>query len=266
MWAVVDVERSLRVRQNIGNFLTGWEIICFSRKTQLHWVSFLPQPFPNSSSVRFFIFYNFPSSRITQKYNHMTHNTAWPHIHVSHVATQTDAQDSSTVAVLHRKIARPKKVDVLVSIWNSAERQTMLIYSLSNVTHCFWECYQASPACPSDKSSTTLKISLQVGGMILSRQNRSTGRHTSPSVTLPTTKDRNGGSATSGQWATARLQDKYKKSLKSKSYIIQSTDHDHHTPNGHCWIEKQPLFSVKVIGNALLAGWKISKYWRVWCA
>jgi len=127
-------------------------------------------------------------------------------------------------------------------------------------------CYQASPACPSDKSSTTLKISLQVGGMILSRQNRSTGRHTSPSATLPTTKDRNGGSATSGQWATARLQDKYKKSLKSKSYIIQNTDHDHHTPNGHCWIEKQPLFSVKVIGNALLAGWKISKYWRVWCA
>jgi UTP:GlnB (protein PII) uridylyltransferase len=46
----------------------------------------------------------------------MRDSTAWPHIHVSHVATQTDAQDSSTVAVLHRKIARPNKVDVLVSI------------------------------------------------------------------------------------------------------------------------------------------------------
>ena len=183
----MDVERNLRVRQNIGNFLTSWEILSFSRTTRLQWVSFLPQAFPNCSSVRFFIFSTFPTSRITQKYNHMTDSTAWPQIHVSHVAAQTDAQDSSTVAVLHRKIARPNTVDVLVSIWNSADRQTMLIYSLSNVTNCFWECYQASPACPSDTSSIMLMTSLQFGGMILNRQNRSTGRDTSPSATLPTT-------------------------------------------------------------------------------
>lgn len=183
----MDVEGNLPVRQNIGNFLTSWEIISFSWTTRLHWVSFLPQPFPNCSSVRFFIFSTFATSRITQKYNHMTDNTAWQQIHVSHVAARTDAQDSSAVAVLHRKIARSNTVHVLLSIWNSADRQTMLIYSLSNVTNCFWECYQASTACPSDKSSTTLMISLQFGGMILSRQNRSTGRHTSPSASLPTT-------------------------------------------------------------------------------
>ena len=178
----MDVERNFRVQQNIGNLLTSWEIVSFSRTTRLQLVSFLPQAFPNCSYVRFFIF-----STITQKYNHMTDNTAWPQIHVSHVAAQTDAQNSSTVAVLHRKIARPNTVDVLVSIWNSADRQTMLIYFLSNVTNCLWECYQVSSACPSDKSSTMLMISLQFGGMTLSRQNRSTGRHTSPSATLPTT-------------------------------------------------------------------------------
>lgn len=183
----MDAERDFRVRQNIGNFLTSWEIISLSRRTRLHSVNFLPQPFPNCSSVRFFIFSTFPTSRITQNYNNMTDNTAWPHIHVSHVAAQIDAKDSSTVATLHRKIARLNKMGVLLCIWNSADRQTMLIYSLSNVTHCFWECYQDSPACPYGKSRTTLKVSLQFGGMILSRQNRSTGRHTSPSATLPTT-------------------------------------------------------------------------------
>lgn len=184
----MDVERNLRVQQNIGNFLTSWEIISFSRTTRLQWVSFFY--LRSFQTVRLSDSSYFPLFQLQESRKSAT---VWQItqlgriIHVSHVAAQTDAQDSSTVAVLHRKIARPNMVDVLVSIWNSADRQTMLIYSLSNVKNCFWECYQASPACPSDKSSTMLMISLQFGGMILSRQNRSTGRHTSPSATLPTT-------------------------------------------------------------------------------
>jgi hypothetical protein len=113
----VDVERILRVRQNIGIFLTSWETISFSRTTQLHWVSFLPLPFSNCSSVRFLIFSTFPTTRITQQYNHMIDNTVWPHTHVSHVAAQTDTQHSSTVVVLHGKIARPNMVNAVKLSW-----------------------------------------------------------------------------------------------------------------------------------------------------
>ena len=110
----MNVEWNLRLRQNIGNFLTSWETISFSEL----FGSILLQPYPNSSCFRFFMFSTFPNSRTTEKYNHAIDNTAWPYIHVSHVAAQTDAQDSSTVANLHRKIARLYKVDALVSISN----------------------------------------------------------------------------------------------------------------------------------------------------
>ena len=97
----------------IGSSLTSCETVRFSITTQLHLASFLPQPFSNCSSVRFFVFYTFPTSRVTKKCNHMTDNTAWPHTHVAHVAAPTDIQVQSTVAVLHRKIAaRPNTVDV----------------------------------------------------------------------------------------------------------------------------------------------------------
>jgi hypothetical protein len=41
-WAPVKTEMNLRVAWKVSNFLTNWVTISFSRRTQLHGVSYWP--------------------------------------------------------------------------------------------------------------------------------------------------------------------------------------------------------------------------------
>jgi hypothetical protein len=209
----VDGERKLRVRQNIGIFLTSWETISFTRTTQLYWVSFLPQPFSNCSSVRFLISSTFPTTRITQQYIQMTDNTAWPHTHVSHVAAQTETQHSSTVALLHRKIARPNTADaVKLSCIQRKFCRPANNADLPPARCCvrlsFWQ-----KQCYAKEQFAILVKRHWAGKTVVLGETPVPVPLCPPQISQRPTQ------------VKARLQDKHKNPLNSKPYLTENTDH-----------------------------------------
>ena len=81
-------------------------------------------------------------------------------------------------------------ITVLTNLWstNNYVKVCFLYPMLPHIqdSNVLFERSQSSPACPSDKSSITIKLSMSIGGMMLTRENQSTGTETCPSATLST--------------------------------------------------------------------------------